>query len=436
MHGAFGMLRAGGRRRGERPYRIAQRDRTGAAGAESTWMEADARRLIATRGLRGLADGVVSVLLSGYLLALGLEPFAVGALATATMLGSAALTIAVGVGGLRLSRTALFSLACGLMALTGLGFASLRGFWPLLVVAVVGTLNPSAGDVSVFLPLEQAALADATAPRARAWTFALYNVVGSAAAGVGALAGGVPELLARSGRVPFLTGARISFALYGLIGLVVAALYRRLGSAGGAGATTPPPAGLSGPSRGMVLKLAALFSLDSFGGGFVVQALLVLWLHQRFGVTGAQAGTLFFAVQLLAAVSQLVSGRIAARVGYIQTMVFTHLPANAFLIAAGLATDVRVAVALLLLRAALSSMDVPARQAYVMAVVAPAERAAASSLTNVPRSLAAAVPPLFTGALLTASSLGWPLVVAGALKALYDLLLLAQFRHVPPQQAP
>jgi MFS family permease len=394
-------------------------------------MEADAWRLLATRGLRGLADGVVSVLLAGYLLALGLEPFAVGALATATMLGSAVLTIAVGVGALRLSRRALFFVACGLMALTGLGFASLRSFWPLLVVAVVGTLNPSAGDVSVFLPLEQAALADATASRARAWTFALYNVVGSAAAGVGALAGAVPELLARSGSVPFLTAARVAFVLYGVIGLLVAALYRGLGAAG----TPAPAASLAGPSRGMVLKLAALFSLDSFGGGFVVQALLVLWLHQRFGVTTAQAGTLFFAVQLLGAASQLVSGRIAARVGYIQTMVFTHLPANAFLIGAGLATDVRVAVALLLLRAALSSMDVPARQAYVMAVVAPAERAAASSLTNVPRSLAAAVPPLFTGALLAASSLGWPLVIGGALKALYDVLLLAQFRHVPPRPA-
>jgi len=400
-------------------------------------MEADAWRLLATRGLRGLADGVVSVLLSGYLLALGLEPFAVGALATATMLGSAALTIAVGVGALRLSRRALFLVACGLMALTGLGFASLRGFWPLLVVAVVGTLNPSAGDVSVFLPLEQAALADASAARARAWTFALYNVVGSAAGAVGALAGGLPELLARSGRVSFLTGARAAFLLYGAIGLVAAGLYRGLRSTTAPAAA--PPAGLSGPSRKVVLKLAALFSMDSFGGGFVVQAMLVLWLHQRFGVTTAQAGTLFFVIQLLAAASQLVSGRIAARVGYIQTMVFTHLPANAFLIGAGLATDVRVAVTLLLLRAALSSMDVPARQAYVMAVVAPAERAAASSLTNVPRSLAAAVPPLLTGALLAVSSAGAPLVIGGALKALYDLLLLAQFRRVPPrplEQAP
>lgn len=160
-------------------------------------MEADAWRLVVTRGLRGLADGVVSVLLPGYLLALGLGPVSVGAVATATMLGSAALTIAVGLGGLRLRRSALFGLACGLMALTGLGFASLRGLWPLLVVAVVGTLNPSSGDVSVFLPLEQAALADATAAKSRAWAFALYNVVGSGAAAVGALAGGAPELLSR-----------------------------------------------------------------------------------------------------------------------------------------------------------------------------------------------------------------------------------------------
>jgi len=396
-------------------------------------MEADAWRLLAARGLRGLADGVVSVLLPGYLLALGLGPLSVGAVATATMLGSAALTIAVGLGALRLRRSSLFGLACALMALTGAGFASLRHLWPLLLVAVVGTLNPSSGDVSVFLPLEQAALADATAARSRAWAFALYNVVGSAAAALGALAGGAPELLSRAAGVPFLSSARAAFALYGLTGVGVGLLYRRLSAGAGAGPVTSPPAAL-GKSRGVVLRLAALFSLDSFGGGFVVQALLVLWLGQRFGVTTAQAGTLFFAVGLLGAASQLVSGRIAARVGYIRTMVFTHLPANAFLIGAGLATDVRVAVALLLLRAALSSMDVPARQAYVMAVVSPAERAAASSLTNVPRSLAAAVPPLFAGALLAASPLGWPLVIGGALKALYDVLLLAQFRHVRPAE--
>jgi len=216
------------------------------------------------------------------------------------------------------------------------------------------------------------------------------------------------------------------------VGIGAGLLYRGL-SAGSSGSAAPTRTPL-GSSRGTVLRLAALFSLDAFGGGFVVQALLVLWLRQRFGVSGAQSGALFFVVGVLGAISQLVSGRIAERVGYVRTMVFTHLPANAFLIAAGLATDVRVAVAMLLARAALSSMDVPARQAYVMAVVSPAERAAASSLTNVPRSLAAAVPPLFTGALLAASSLGWPLVIGGAAKVLYDLLLLAQFRHVRPAE--
>ena len=392
----------------------------------------DARRLLATRGLRGLADGVVSVLLPGYLLALGLGPFSVGALATATMLGSAALTIAVGLSGHRFRRRALFVLACTLMTLTGLGFASFRHFWPLLAVAVVGTLNPSSGDVSVFLPLEQAALADATLARSRAWVFALYNVVGTGTAALGALLAGAPEALARATGMPFLSAARGAFVLYALVGIGAGLLYRGL-SAGSSGSAAPTRTPL-GSSRGTVLRLAALFSLDAFGGGFVVQALLVLWLRQRFGVSGAQSGALFFVVGVLGAISQLVSGRIAERVGYVRTMVFTHLPANAFLIAAGLATDVRVAVAMLLARAALSSMDVPARQAYVMAVVSPAERAAASSLTNVPRSLAAAVPPLFTGALLAASSLGWPLVIGGAAKVLYDLLLLAQFRHVRPAE--
>ncbi len=182
----------------------------------------------------------------------------------------------------------------------------------------------------------------------------------------------------------------------------------------------------------MVLKLALLFSIDSFGGGFAVQSLLVLWLYRRFGLSAETAGAVFFAAGTLAALSQLLSARVAARIGLIRTMVYTHLPANLFLIAAGMMPSAPLAILFLLLRAALSSMDVPARQSYVMAVVPPEERAAASSVTNVPRSLASAIPPLFTGMMLDASTFGWPLICAGVLKAAYDLLLLHQFQSVTP----
>jgi MFS family permease len=387
----------------------------------------DARRLIATRSLRGFADGVVSVLLAGYLTHLGFLPVQVGAVVTATLLGSAVLVIALGLLAHRLDLRRVLLGACALMFATGVLFASVRSFWAVLAVAVVGTLNPSAGDVSVFLPAEQAALAHAVPVQGRTMTFAWYNLCGALAGAVGALASGAPDLLARRFAIANVAAERAGFVLYAAIALAAVPVYARLAPSRGGGASAPLRR-----SRRTVLGLAALFSLDSFGGGFVVQSLLVLWLYRKFGLDLATAGAIFFAAGLLSACSQLVSGRLAARIGHVRTMVFTHLPANAFLVLAGLMPDVRLAVLFLLLRASLSSMDVPARQAYVLSVVPKEERAAAASLTNVPRSLAAALPPLVTGWLLERGDSGLPLFVGGGLKAAYDLLLLWRFSRVRP----
>jgi MFS family permease len=196
------------------------------------------------------------------------------------------------------------------------------------------------------------------------------------------------------------------------------------------------PSTALGPSRRIVYRLAALFSLDSFGGGFVITALVVLWLHRRFDVSIAVSGVIFFWAGVLSALSALVAVRLARRIGLVRTMVFTHLPANGLLILAAFMPTAPLAVAALLARAALSQMDVPARTSYVMAVVTPAERPAAASVTNVPRSLAAALPPVAAGWMLGQSTFGWPLVLGGALKATYDLLLLRQFRDVrPPEES-
>ncbi len=389
----------------------------------------DARRIVAARALRGFADGLVSVLLAGYLTRLGFSPFEIGAIVTGTLLGSAALTIVLGLAGHRLPRRPVLLGAAALMLATGLGFAGATAFWPLLIVAVVGTLNPSAGDVSVFLPTEQAALAQTVAGEARTRLFAWYNVAGNMTGALGSLASGLPALIAHHYALDVVLAERAGFVLYGLLALVIAALYLGLGAEveTASGATGKPLA----RSRGVVVRLAALFSLDAFGGGFVVQSLLVLWLYRRFGFAVETAGAIFFAAGLLSAFSQLASPVVAARVGLVRTMVYTHLPANLLLIAAGAAPSAPLAITCLLLRASLSQMDVPARQAYVMAVVPPEERAAAASVTNVPRSLAAALPPLVTGAMLTHSAVGWPLVCGGVLKAIYDLLLLARFRAVP-----
>lgn len=390
---------------------------------------ADARPLVLARALRGLADGAVSVVLADYLVRRGFGPAQVGLLVTATLLGSAAVTLGAGLVSHRFRRRALLFLAALLMLGTGLGFASLDAFGPLLLVAFVGTLNPSAGDVSLFLPLEQAALAG-TAPAAdRTLLLSLYNLAGALAGAAGALLGGLPERLAAAFGVAILDAERALFLLYAGLAIAIAALYRRLSPAiEPAGA--PPRVPLA-RSRAVVLKLAALFSLDAFGGGFVVQSLLVLWLWKRFGISTAAAGTLFFVTGILGALSQPLSARIAARLGLVRTMVFTHLPSNLFLILAGLMPTAPLAVLFLVLRSAISSMDVPARQSYVLSVVPPEERTAASSVTNVPRSLASALPPLLTGLMLERTSFGWPLLLAGVLKTVYDLLLLAQFRSVP-----
>ena len=389
---------------------------------------ADARRILAARALRGFADGLVSVLLAGYLTRLGFTPFEVGAIVTGTLLGSAALTIALGLAAHRLPRRPVLLGAAALMLATGIGFATTSGFWALLVIAVVGTLNPSAGDVSVFLPTEQAALAQTVSGHERTRLFAWYNVGGNLTGALGSLASGLPAIAAHVYGIDLLVAERAGFVLYALVAIVVARLYLQLGSEV---ETRTAPGGPLARSRRVVMQLAALFSLDSFGGGFAVQSLLVLWLYQRFALSVAAAGAIFFGAGILSALSQLVSPILARRIGLIRTMVYTHLPANLFLVVAGLVPDVRLAVAFLLARAALSQMDVPARQAYVMAVVRPEERAAAASVTNVPRSFASALPPLFTGAMLTHSAVGWPLVCGGLLKALYDVLLLAQFRAVP-----
>lgn len=386
----------------------------------------DARRIVATRALRGFADGLVSVLLAGYLTRLGFSPVEVGAIVAGTLLGSAVLTIAIGLLAHRLALRRVLLGASLLMVATGVAFAGFTTFWPLLAVAVVGTLNPSTGDVSVFLPVEQAVLADATDGHERTRLFAWYNTAGNLAGALGSLASGLPALAAHRWELDVALAERCGFFVYALTAVVLAGVYLQLapGAPHRAAAARAPLA----RSRRTVTRLAALFALDSFGGGFAVQTLVVLWLYQRFGLAMETMASVFFLAGLASAVSQLASPWLAARIGLVQTMVYTHLPGNAFLIAAGLAPTAPWAVGFLLARAALSQMDVPARQAYVMAVVPPEERAAAASVTNVPRSLMAAVPPLFTGVMLAHSSIGWPLVVGGALKIVYDLLLLAGFR--------
>jgi MFS family permease len=393
----------------------------------------DERKLLLTRALRGVADGIVSVALVAYLTDLGFSAFQVSAIVTGTLLGSAALTLGVGLLGHRLSRKRILLGASALMVATGLGFAGLTTFWPLMIVAIAGTLNPSAGDVSVFLPTEQAALAHTASGTARTLAFAWYNLAGSLAGAFVSLLSGLPSIIASRRALPLLGVERGVFVFYAACAVAAALVYRSLSPAVEVDAAVRPRRALA-ESRGVVLRLAALFSLDSFGGGFVVQSLLVLWLYRRFHLDERTTAAVFFAAGLLSGFSQILSPRVAARIGLIRTMVYTHLPANLFLILAGLMPSAAASIASLLLRMAVSQMDVPARQAFVMAIVPPEERTAAASVTNVPRSLAAGLAPLLAGALLERTTFGWPLVIGGALKAAYDLILFFQFRAVSTRE--
>jgi MFS family permease len=397
-------------------------------------INANAKRLLIGKALRATADGYVSILLPAYLLQLGLSAFQVGAVTTATLLGSAVLTILTGLITGKFGHRRPFIAASGLMIATGIAFSSLQAFWPLMLVAFIGTLNPSSGDVSIFLPLDHSLLSQSVADRDRTTLFARYSLAGSLLGAVGTLLAGVPPLaVARLGATP-LHAMQGMFWLYALIGLCAGLIYYRMVEPTRGPAATAPQ--LLGPSRSIVYRLAALFSVDAFGGGFFLQAILALWLFKRFHVSIAVAATLFFWTNLLTAASYLAAAPIARRIGLIRTMVFTHLPSSLCLIAIPFVSSLSTVVALLLVRSLLSQMDVPTRSSYVMAVVTPPERAAAAGVTSVPRSLASAISPTISGYLLNLSSFGSPLLIGGILKIAYDLTLLLMFQHIrPPEEA-
>jgi len=392
----------------------------------------DAGVLLATRAVRGFVDGLISVAIAALLPLLGFSDLQIGVTVTGMLLGSATVTLLVGTRGNAIPRRTLLFAGAALMIASGLAFGAFTQFAILLAIGVVGTLNPSAGDVSIFLPLEQSLLAATTTAQSRTGLYARYAFAGGLAGALGSQAIAIPEAIARHTSVSQSTALRACFLLYSLAGVVVLVMYRSLTQERHVDAV---PATRLGPSRAVVYRLAALFSLDAFGGGFVVQSLLVLWLFQRFHISVSGVGTLLLVTGVCSAASGFVAAWLATRIGPIRTMVFTHLPANCFLIAAALMPSMSWALTMLVLRSLLSQMDVPVRTAYVMSVVSPPERAAAASVTNVPRSLASALSPTLAGWMLNESSFGWPLIVAGTCKIAYDVLLLAGFHSSHPTEA-
>jgi MFS family permease len=398
--------------------------------------------LFATRWLRLFAYGLVSVVLVLYLGEAGLTEGRIGLLLTLTLLGDTAVSLGITTTADRVGRRHMLVAGALLMAFAGALFALTDNFWLLLLAATVGVISPSGNEVGPFLAIEQAALAQAVPGERRTGVFAWYNLTGSLATALGSLCGGVgSQLLQEYG----FSGAGIYRPLlfvYAGIGLVLAAGFTRLSpaaEASAAGGTPPGPVPLSRfglhRSRGVVVRLSALFALDAFGGGFVLQSIMAYWFHVRFGLPAAALGGIFFAANLLAGLSALAASPLARRIGLIRTMVLTHLPSNLLLILVPLMPDAGLAVTVLLLRFAISQMDVPTRQAYTVAVVSPDERSAASGVTAVARSIGAALSPLLAGAFLANPALASvPFFLAGGIKIVYDLLLYRRFAGVRPEE--
>ena len=392
----------------------------------------DITLLLVARGIRGFGDGFAAIVLPAYLVAIGFGTVEIGIVAAASLFGSALLTLGVGVVAPRYELRHLLIAGAVLMAATGV-MLNVEDLLLIVAVAFIGTVNPSAGDVGMLVPLEQTVLARDVTDRDRTRVFARYSLIGAMSSAAGALSAAVPDVLVDAG-IGRVTAFKLMFCCYGVLGLLAAALYRRLRQSGAEQHHVSTPLG---PSRGMVYKLAVLFSLDAFAGGFIVQSLLALWLFKRFGISLSAASLFFFWTGVLSALSYPLASWLARRIGLVNTMVFTHIPSSVCLIAAAFAPNLTWVLGLLLVRSALSQMDVPTRTSYVMAVVTPAERAAAASVTAVPRSLASSISPALAGVLFGPAFSGLPLILCGTLKIVYDLALLYTCRHVkPPEESP
>jgi MFS family permease len=390
--------------------------------------------LFATCGVRSFAYGFLSVVLGLYLDAIGLTTTAIGWIFTAALAGGAVMTIVITTVADSFGRKTLLILGAVLMAAAGWVFAISNDPLVLTLAAIFGTISPSGKEVGPFLSIEQAILPETTQDQHRTTIFSAYNLIGSLCGALGALAVGLPSLFS----LPQITGYRFLVWGYVICAVVMMVLFGLLSPAIEAKAKTVSQKRVIGVqrSRGIVAKLAGLFALDAFAGGFIVQSIIAYWFYLRYKTDLNVLGGIFFGTNLLAALSFLAAPAIARRFGLLNTMVFTHLPSNVLLLLVPLMPNLELAVVMLLVRNLLSQLDVPTRQSYTMAVVDPDERAASAGILSVARNAGAALAPLFTGPILAVPSLGLPFLLAGGLKIIYDLWIFAVFRKVkPPEEA-
>jgi MFS family permease len=400
--------------------------------------------LFLTRFTRLFAYGALSVVLVLYLTSLGLSQSQTGLLLTLTLAGDTVVSLFLTTRADRIGRRRMLVIGALLMAGAGLTFASTASLLVLTIAGTIGVISPSGNEVGPFLSIEQAALSQVVSNRIRTTVFAWYTLAGSFATAIGSLCGGLlPSVVRQTASAP-VEGYRAVVILYAVVGILLALCFTRLSPAAEVNTAGEDPSRAAkttsfgvGRSRDVVVKLSALFALDAFAGGFVVQSFAAYWFYLRFDVNPGTLGAIFFGANVFAGVSALLASRLAARFGLIRTMVFTHLPSNILLILVPLMPTLPLAIAILLLRFSISQMDVPTRQSYTMAVVHPEERSAAAGITGVARTIGASIAPVFVGLMFARPSLiSLPFFVAGTLKIVYDLLLYRGFvAHPPPEEA-
>lgn len=397
----------------------------------------DVRILFATRITRLFAYGFLSVVLALYLIEAGLSARQIGLLLALTLAGDAAISLWLTTRADRIGRRRMLTVGAILMLLAGVAFLLTRNPILLTVAAIVGVISPSGNEIGPFLSIEQASLTQLVAEGNRTRLFAWYNLAGSFATATGALAGGWLAQVLQSHGWTKLAAFQFVLAGYALAGVALALGFLTLSAAVEVAPTPAAQRRMLGlhKSRAVVFKLSALFALDAFAGGLIVQSMFALWLHVRFGVETGVIGSIFFGANILAGISALLAANIAARFGLINTMVFTHIPSNILLILVPLMPSLPLAIGVILLRFSISQMDVPTRQSYTMAVVEPDERSAAAGVTGIARSIGAALSPSITGYLLGVPTLyAVPFFISGGLKIIYDLALWREFRSVKPRQ--
>jgi MFS family permease len=403
-------------------------------------VDRDVALLFLTRALRMFGYGFLAVVLVLYLNALGFSGGAVGLLLALTLLGDTLVSLWLTTHADRIGRRRVLVVGACLMLVAGVAFVATPIYAVLLVSATIGVISPSGNEVGPFLAVEQAGLSQLTAPRRRTTLFAWYQLAGSfATAGGAVVAGSVAQAAIQRGAAA-ADAYRLVIVLYACVGLGLALLFSRVSPRVEIPAAQVDRGSIRvrlglHRSQGVILRLASLFALDAFAGGFVLQSFIAFWFERRFGLDPATLGLLLFGANLLAGISALAAGWIAARIGLIQTMVFTHLPSNVLLLLVPFMPTLALAATVLLVRFSISQMDVPTRQSYTMAIVSPDERSAAAGITGIARSLGVATSPLIAGPLFASASAGMaglPFVIAGGLKIVYDLALYRSFRHAPP----